>query len=43
MLRRAQGNPGDPEGASHVLRRLMYDSDPVDQQFPETADEASTQ
>lgn len=43
MLRRAQGNPGDPEGASNVLRRLIYDRDPVDQQFPETADEASTQ
>ncbi len=42
MLRRAQGNPGDPEGASNVLRRLIYDSDPVDQQYPETADEAST-
>jgi glycerol-3-phosphate acyltransferase PlsY len=43
MLRRAQGNPGDPEGAGNVLRRLIYDSDPVDQAYPETADEASTQ
>lgn len=43
MLRRAQGNSGDPEGASNVLRRLIYDRDPFDQPYPETADEASTQ
>lgn len=43
MLRRAQGNPGDLEGAGNVLRRVIYDRDPFDQPYPETADEASTQ
>jgi acyl phosphate:glycerol-3-phosphate acyltransferase len=43
MLRRAQGNPGDVEGANNVLRRLLYDRDPLEQVYGETpADEAST-
>ena len=42
MLRRAQGNPGDVEGANNVLRRLLYDRDPFEQVYGETAaDEAS--
>jgi glycerol-3-phosphate acyltransferase PlsY len=41
MLRRAQGNPGDVEGANNVLRRLLYDRDPFEQVYGETAaDEA---
>jgi glycerol-3-phosphate acyltransferase PlsY len=43
MLRRAQGNPGDVEGANNVLRRLLYDRDPFEQVYGETAaDEAPT-
>jgi glycerol-3-phosphate acyltransferase PlsY len=43
MLRRAQGNPGDIEGANQVLRRLLYDRDPFEHVYGETAaDEAST-
>jgi hypothetical protein len=43
MLRRAQGNPGDVEGANNVLRRLLYDRDPLEPVYGETAaDEAST-
>ncbi|MEX1038111.1 MAG: glycerol-3-phosphate acyltransferase [Acidimicrobiia bacterium] len=41
MFRRAQGNPGDPEGAGNVLRRLIYDRDPFEEAYPETVDEAS--
>jgi glycerol-3-phosphate acyltransferase PlsY len=43
MLRRAQGNPGDVEGANNVLRRLLYDRDPLEPAYGETAaDEAPT-
>lgn len=43
MIRRAQGNPGDLEGANNVLRRLLYDRDPFEPVYGETAaDEAST-
>jgi glycerol-3-phosphate acyltransferase PlsY len=41
MLRRAQGNLGDVEGANNVLRRVLYDRDPFEQVYGETAaDEA---
>lgn len=42
LARRIQGNADAPAGINYALRRALYDSDPVPDEFGSTADEAST-
>lgn len=41
MSRRMQGNADAPQGVYPALRRALYDSDPVPDEYGATADEAS--
>jgi glycerol-3-phosphate acyltransferase PlsY len=42
LARRVQGNPDSERGLRPSLHRAVFDSDPVDQDFPQAADEPLT-